>query len=281
MTASQRVCVTGGTGYTGRRLVQRLVAQGCDVHVLARRPEAVPGGATAYRWPADVASLMGAIQPSVVIHLVAHYIRRATPEQLPILEQVQVELGGAVVAGALEAGARRLVVASSSHAYGAGGEPVNAYGASRRRFEAGAELAAGAAGVPLARLLVHDVYGPDDPRRKLVPALLKAARTGEPAPLVADGEPLDLVFVDDVVAAFTLAALGPAQHGAFAVRTNEVTTAPEVRARIEAILGRSVPTVPWPGSPLARPLELPWDGPDLPGWAPTVPLTEGLTRLLG
>ncbi len=264
----------------GSRLVARLVEVGCDVHVLARRPGMVAAEATAHAWPADVATSLLAIKPTVLVHLVAHYVRRASATDLPILEEVQVALGGTVVAGAIAAGVERIVVASSSHAYGADGEPVNAYGRSRRRFEVAAEKAADEAGVSLTRLLVHDVYGPDDPRRKLVPALFKAATLGEPAPLATDGEPLDLVHVDDVVAAFSHAVLGPVQHGPFAVRSNEVCTAPEVHRRMESILGRPIPTVPWHGTPLEKPLCLPWSGPDLPGWAPTVSLTAGLRQLL-
>jgi nucleoside-diphosphate-sugar epimerase len=71
--------ITGGSGFVGGRLIERLVAQGWQVRALARSDEAmrivVNRGAQAVRGSLDdVASLMQATQGcSTVIHVAAHF----------------------------------------------------------------------------------------------------------------------------------------------------------------------------------------------------------------
>lgn len=71
--------ITGGSGFVGGRLIERLVAQGWQVRALARSDEAmrivVSRGAQAVRGSLeDVDSLVHAVQGcSAVIHVAAHF----------------------------------------------------------------------------------------------------------------------------------------------------------------------------------------------------------------
>ena len=108
------VFVTGGTGYIGRQLIERLVARGHRVRALTRASstgrvpagvEAVPGDAL------DAASVAGAVRPGdTVVHLVG------TPHPSPskAAEFIRVDLAGvrASVAAAAHAGVRQIVYVS-------------------------------------------------------------------------------------------------------------------------------------------------------------------------
>jgi nucleoside-diphosphate-sugar epimerase len=58
---------------------------------------------------------------------------------------------------------------------------------------------------PAIELRIFSVYGPGEPEHRFIPALLRAARSGAPLPLLR-GPSHDFVFVDDVVEACLRAA---------------------------------------------------------------------------
>lgn len=114
MITSRDVCVTGGTGYIGRRLIGRLVTRGHRVRALARASSAglVPAGATAIVGDAlDPDSVAAALRPSdTLVHLVG------TPHPSPAkaAEFVRVDLASirASVAAATRVGVSQLVYVS-------------------------------------------------------------------------------------------------------------------------------------------------------------------------
>lgn len=108
------VFITGGTGYIGRLLIERLVARGHRVRALARASSAgrVPAGAAAVVGDAlDAASVAAAVRPGdTLVHLVG------TPHPSPAkaAEFVRVDLAGvrASVAAATRVGVTQIVYVS-------------------------------------------------------------------------------------------------------------------------------------------------------------------------
>jgi uncharacterized protein YbjT (DUF2867 family) len=108
------VFITGGTGYIGRQLIERLVARGHRVRALTRASSRgrVPAGVEAVTGDAlDAASVTGAVRPGdTVVHLVG------TPHPSPskAAEFVRVDLAGvrASVVAAARAGVRQIVYVS-------------------------------------------------------------------------------------------------------------------------------------------------------------------------
>jgi uncharacterized protein (TIGR01777 family) len=64
-----KILITGGTGFIGKVLVARLLAEGFDVTVLTRNPRArLPRGATAFHWePGSIEGLTAAVSETDVI----------------------------------------------------------------------------------------------------------------------------------------------------------------------------------------------------------------------
>lgn len=273
------VAITGARGFVGQRLVQRLMARG-DRVVAVDRPDATVPGCTvlpAVDTVTDglVAGLEGV---DVLVHLAARYVRHAGPEDVGPLLQSNVVFGGVVLDAAARAGVPRFVVADSAFAHQPpdGTGAVGLYGATRQAL---GRIAAhhAASGVEVVQLVVHDVYGPHDDKPRLVPTLLRHLHSGTRATVVGAPVALSLVHVDDVVDAF-LAGIDGAPVGVWSVAADAVVTPAEVADRLEAVAGR-----PLPRDTVDPPATVPsvWDGPRLPGWAPTIGLDEGLAALVG
>jgi UDP-glucose 4-epimerase len=125
---------------------------------------------------------------------------------------------------AQDAGVRRIVFASSREVYGqpsllpvpedAPFAPKNTYGATKAAGEMACR-AASTHGLEVVALRLANVYGPGDTGR-VIPLWLGCAARGEDLPLYGGDQVLDLVWVGDVVEAMIRAAQTPRQR--FAAR---------------------------------------------------------------
>ncbi len=291
-----RVLVTGATGYLGGRLVRLLHARGDEVHALVRDPGSRDLGglgeiASVHEDRGDFESVRAAVEgcdPHAVYHLAGTAsVDAGTRDPAPII-QANVVLAARVLEAAARAGSPRAVVLASSYwEYSSDGAyaPNTLYAATKR---AARDLAAWYAGRGLIRgatLVLYDVYGPEDPRPKLIPAMLRAAASGEPLAMTEGNQRVDFVHADDAARAFVAAAeallalpsvRAVAEWGASSGRR---VTIRELHAMLERSIGASVP-VEWgrkeypegqifePAGGIAPP----------PRWAPTITLERGLAE---
>ena len=171
------------------------------------------------------------------------------------------------------------------HVRGEHYRPKSLYAATKQAFEDIVHFYAVSGALRICTMVLFDTYGPNDHRAKLIGALQQTLRTGEPL-MMNSGDPLiDLVHVDDVVAAFD-AGVEALRRGDEPEQRYAVSSGAPVRVRelvelIGRIRGEPVPVV-WNARP-DRPDEMmtPWHvAPPPPGWTPQVPLEAGLRRLL-
>jgi uncharacterized protein YbjT (DUF2867 family) len=194
------VFVTGGTGYIGRPLITRLLAQGHRVHALARAKSAarLPPGAVAVIGDAlDADTFREAIPAGAVfVHLVGTpHPSPAKAAQFRSVDAVSIE---AAVAAARHAGVAHFVYVSVAHP-----APVmQAYIAVRL---AGEQLLAGS-GLPVTLVRPWYVLGPGHRWPYL---LLPAYALLRLIPATRDTAlRLGLVTLDDMVACLTTAISG-------------------------------------------------------------------------
>ncbi|HEU0305304.1 MAG TPA: exopolysaccharide biosynthesis polyprenyl glycosylphosphotransferase [Gaiellaceae bacterium] len=249
-TGATRALVTGGAGFIGSQLVDRLVEDGFDVVALDDLSAGRTGnlaqafGAGARLETADVTCaedmrrLFIAHRPEVVFHLAAQIaVSRAVEE--PLMDATANVVGTlSVLEAARACGAQRLVLASSGGAiYGdalvkptpehAPLVPLSPYGTAKLAAEQYTALYNDLYGLSTATLRLANVYGPRQGlggEGGVIARFCRALVDGEPAQVFGDGlQTRDYVHVRDVVAAF--AAAGHSQaSGAFNIGTGTETT---------------------------------------------------------
>jgi len=282
--------ITGAAGFIGGVLARRLLTEGWQVHVLlgrACRREPLAGlevVAHAHDGTTEgMLAILEAARPDVVFHLASLFLTDHQPGDLQGLTASNILFPLQLVEAMAVTGARNLVNTGTSwqHFGTAGYRPVNLYAATKQAFEDLLPYYHEARGLSCTTLKLFDTYGPGDPRRKLVPILLEAARTGEPLGLSPGEQILDLVHVEDVAQAFLDAGRrlldSPPVLDTFLVSADRLTVRDLVQ-RIQEALGRPI-QARWGQRPY-RPREVmvPLDPADrlLPGWGPARDLREGL-----
>jgi len=305
-----RLLVTGGAGFIGSTLVDRLLAEGHHVDVLddlstgslANLAEARAertGRLTFHQvdlGEGHAVDLIAHRAPEVVFHLAgqpdvaASVARPAHDARAAVVGTVNV------LEGARLGGTRKVVAAASAAIYGQVPPrdlPVKESQAAAPRSPLGVSAWAMIEYLRLYRrlhdveftaLVLSNVYGPrQDPQRGAVVAALAAAvLAGEPCTIHGDGEQTrDFLYVDDCVDAFVRAA----ERGdglVINVGTGLETSVNDLHAGMAAAAGIDVP----PGLAAARPGDVARSALDPGraaiqlGWAPWTPLAEGTERVL-
>lgn len=223
-----RAVVTGGYGFIGSYIVDKLASEGHDVgivDIVAKSNVWTPPAAVA-TVALDVATpeaeeWIAAFQPEVVFHLAAQALVSVSVED-PI-EDARVNLLGLlrVLEGARRGKARKVVHSSSAAVYGDSGaalplsesvraDPIAPYGVSKTASEMYLRSYHRLHGLEYAALRYANVYGPRQGmggEGGVVAIFCEKIARKESVRLFGDGEHTrDYVYVDDVVSANVLAA---------------------------------------------------------------------------
>ena len=301
-----RALVTGGAGFIGSTLVDRLLRGGHQVVAVddlrrGRRENldaALAAGAALRELdildPA-LAGLVADVRPEVIFHLAAQIDVRVSVAD-PLLDVTQNVLGTVNLAeAARRAGVRKIVFASSGGSiYGTPerlpvGEdvPVNPkspYAASKVSAEVFLNSYRELHGLDCTHLALANVYGPrQDPGGEagVVAIFVGALLAGRPTRVYGDGHNTrDYVYVDDVAAAF-VAASGESGGGRrYNIGTGRQTSDRELHSLVAKEIG--VPDEPEQaparkGDLVASALDATAAEAGL-GWRPEVTIEEGIRR---
>ena len=219
-----RVIVTGGAGFIGSHLVDRLLESGDDVHVVddlsSGRRENVPAGATLHvrdvREPLD--DLVAQVQPQAIAHLAAQVDVRVSVAE-PVRDAAVNVVGTVNVLEAARSVGARVVFASTGGAiYGECTRPareddprlpLSPYGTSKLAGEEYLATFSRLYGTAHVALRFGNVFGPrQDPHGEagVVAIFFGRLREGEPCRIFGDGtQTRDYVYVADVAEAVTTA----------------------------------------------------------------------------
>jgi len=305
-----RVLVTGGAGFIGAGLVERLLAEGDEVDVIDDLssgslanlgPARAQGGGRLSFHRLDIrhpglGDLVGKRQPEMIFHLAAQADVRVSVENPVFDAEVNILGSLQICQAALAAGTRKVVFAGSGGTlYGVPeavpvGEshsrrPVSPYGVAKKAVGDYLHYYKEIHGLDYTVLALANVYGPrQDPHGEAGVVAIFAGRLlgGETPTIFGDGnQTRDFVFVDDVVDAFARARHGGS--GLLAnVGTGVETTVNELFTTMARLTGFTEPAVYAP----ARPGELQRSALDATllsaelGWKPLHTLEDGLARTL-
>ena len=287
-----RALVTGATGFLGGHLTRHLLATGWTVDCIVRASSsALPPGARGHVYDGSTDSLLTAVdaaRPDVVFHLASVFVAAHKPESVDPLIRSNVLLGAQLLEGMAAAGCTRLVNTGTcwQHLDDADYQPVNLYAATKQAMEDILDYYVSTGAVDVVTLKIYDTYGPNDTRDKVLALLVRAALEGTHLDLSPGEQFLELVYVDDVVAAFTTAAQALLEgrshrHRRYALRARERLSLRETARIVERVAGRPIDAV-WGARPYReREVMTPWRaGEPLPGWSAVVGLEDGVRRLV-
>lgn len=294
---SKRALITGATGFAGSRLAHRLYQEGWDVNAIIRPhsntdslKDMVPDikvhphdGTTHH-----MITIIKEAKPDVVFHLASSVISHHEAEDIEALIRSNVLFGTQLAEAMASNGIRRLVNTGTSwqHFQNESYNPVSLYAATKQAFEDILAFYVETAALQVITLKLFDTYGPHDTRRKFLPLLLKTAENGQTLAMSAGEQLIDLVHIDDVTSAFSLAAGRllngeAAKYEEYAVSSGHPIPLNSLVKVFEKVTGRELP-IEWGKRPY-RPREVmvPWNkGSKLPGWEPKILLEEGLRTLI-
>lgn len=220
-----KTLVTGGTGFIGRYLVDRLLDDGSSVVILSRhpRPELERCCTVVVGDLAHPKTLTGICRDiGTVFHLggYAHAIDERDDKGEEVNRRITIDGTRALLEESVKSGVKHFLFFSSVKAMGEGGDtcldeaaesrPVTAYGKVKREAEE-LVLAAVRHGLSSTVLRLPMVYGPGN--KGNLPRMIQAVSRGRFPPLPETGNRRSMVDVRDVVQAAMLAATNPAAAG--------------------------------------------------------------------
>lgn len=303
------ILVTGGAGFIGSTVTDRLVAAGHAVTVLddlssgtlANIEDARARGATFVRAdlrdPSATAAVVSA-DPEVVVHCAAQVdVRRSAAD--PIADATTNVLGTLrVLEGARQAGARKVVYATSGGAmYGSLPDGAAAFAESSARRPASPYAVSKTVvldyltlyrelyGLDFTALALSNVYGPrQDPLGEGGVVAIFGSRllAGRECTIFGDGtQTRDFVFVGDVAEAFE-AALDSGSGRVVNIGSGRETSVLGLYEALAAAVGSSLPAVlaaERPGEVRRSCLDVALAA-DVLGWRPTTVLPGGVVTTL-
>ena len=300
-----RVLVTGGAGFIGSHIVDRLLADGHHVDAVDNlstgRPALVAAAAALHlcdiRSPRLDTVFSGA-RPEAVVHVAAQAaVARSVAD--PLFDASVNVLGTlALLVACQRWGVGRVVYTSTGGAaYGdtdvlptPEDHPTNAaspYGVSKIAAERYLECWNGLTGVPTLTLRLANVYGPrQNPLGEagVIAIFTHRLLRGETCVINGDGgQTRDYVYVGDVADAVARALDRPEARGVANVGTGIETSVNELYARLARGAGVDLPPTHGPAKPgeQRRSVLDPTRAKMLLGWTPATSLEGGLARTLG
>jgi nucleoside-diphosphate-sugar epimerase len=257
--------VTGGAGFIGSHIVERLVRDGQRVRVFDNFTSGKRANLAGFdkdveifegdlRNPGDCAKACKGVE--VVFHEGAVPSVPKSVADPVTSHQANVDGTFNILMAARDASCRRLIFAASSSAYGdlpelpkreaVRPEPLSPYAANKLMGEYYLRVFSLCYGLETLSLRYFNVFGPrQDPKSEYaaaIPAFVTSILKDEPPVIYGDGEQTrDFTYIDNVVQANMLAAKAPKTNGEVVnVACGESVTVNQIIGQINKLVGKNV-----------------------------------------
>ena len=287
--------VTGATGFVGSNLVNRLVRDNWQTHIICRSNSIIPDSsefkkAIAHIYDGSTESIINCVtsaKPDVIFHLASMVTTQHESTDVENLIKSNV-LFGIQLLEAMQINKILNIVNTGTfwqHYNNEDYNPVCLYAATKQAFEALLEFYVQACEFKAITLKLFDTYGPNDPRPKLFHLLNKAATSGQTLDMSAGEQLIDLVHIDDVVEAFMIAAQRllenkSTKHEVYAVSSQKPLLLKELVELYSRSMDKPI-NINWGARPYRfREVMKTWDkGKFIEGWEPQINIELGLQEI--
>lgn len=302
------ILVTGGAGFIGSHLLERLLEEGRPCVCLDNFDDFYPPAIKRknverflrsadfrlvegdIRDPGSMVRASRAMEISAVIHLAARAGVRPSIQEPRLYQDVNINGTMNVLEFARSKGIRRLVYASSSSVYGNNekipfGEddpvdhPISPYAATKRAGELLCHAYSHLYGIDITCLRLFTVYGPRQRPEMAIHSFTKRIDRGLPVEVFGDGSSQrDYTFVSDIVDGVVAALDRTAGYHVYNLGESRTVTLLELIAHIEEALGKKalIEKLPeQPGDARRTFADISRARNDL-GYNPSVPIDKGI-----
>lgn len=296
---SKCALITGVSGFVGSRLVRQLMVDGWNVHGIVRpqsdltQLDAFQDSLKLHTYDGStegVISIIRNAKPTVVFHLASMFISEHMAKDVSGLVQSNVLFAVQLLEGMKQNGVEFVVNAGTvwQHYESSPDRSSCLYAATKSAFENILSYYVDAENIRAITVLITDTYGPNDPRRKIVPILIEAACNGNQIDVSPGTQKLDLVHVRDIAFAFSCAAelvrkQLPNTHCRYVAKTGIAYTIREIAHCIELVTGKII-HANWGARPFRRrePMCPPEDSAlqKLPTWVSKTSIESGFREIV-
>lgn len=291
--AGKRVLVTGGRGFIGDHLLDRLAQVGACVYAVSRgRQRRTP---SVIRWyQANMADLpttrtvLEAVKPHVIYHLAGHVDGTRSTDAIVPTFQCNLMSTVNLLTAAQAIGCERFVLPGSLEEPSSDGAevvPSSPYAVTKWASSAYARMFHALYQLPVVILRIFMVYGPGQRAvQKLIPYAIRSVLKGDVPTFSSGRRPIDWIYIDDVVEALLASAVADNLEGkTIDIGSGRVETVRTVVEKLVELTGSDI--VPLFRTRSDRQLEQVRQADitaaeELMGWTPKVSLDEGLKRTI-
>ncbi len=264
----QKVLITGGAGFIGSHLCDRLVQDGHRVTCLDNfdpfyDPQIKRGNISAvagrdnYRLVEgdirDLSLLQSIFQgdraPEVVVHLAAKAGVRPSIEDPLVYQEVNMNGTANILEMCRRHGVQKLIYASSSSVYGNNRKipfaeddpvdhPISPYAATKKAGELLCHTYHHLFGLPISCLRFFTVYGPRQRPEMAIHKFARLIRDGQQLPVFGDGgSDRDYTYIDDIIDGVTRAIERCSGYRIFNLGESQTTTLSRLITLLEESMG--------------------------------------------
>lgn len=289
------VLVTGGTGFIGSYLVNKLIKLGHIVFILNKSDVEKKNQDNRINWidyDGTYESITNGVENQkidVVFHLATMFVAKHSPNMIPDLINANITLGVQLLEF-MKNNEIKFFINTSTYAQSIDNElynPQNLYSATKKAFEDILQYYINEKTIRSVTLTLYDTYGPKDTRPKFINLVIDAYEKNEVFNMSLGEQEICYVHVYDVIDAYLqamelLIENKIAQNKTYNVYGNEVMNLNELVLKIGDILDKpSLKTNP--GYYKYREREIMKFIPKfekIPGWEPKYNLREGIESII-
>jgi len=266
--AAMRILVTGGAGFIGSHLAERLVSSGHCVSIVddlndfyspevkrANLNAVRAAGPVEFHW-CDIRNvdamdrIVGSFQPEAIFHLAARAGVRPSLEQPLLYEETNVKGTLILLEAARRNSVKKFVFASSSSVYGIANRvpfreddpvhcPISPYAATKLAAEKFCFTYSHLYRLPVVCLRFFTVYGPRQRPDLAIHKFARLIEAGRPVPFFGDGSSgRDYTYIDDAVSGLLAALSYDTRFEIFNIGNSRPVKLIELVSTLEAALGK-------------------------------------------
>lgn len=248
-----KILITGASSYVGSHLVNRLKILPYELTLIrsSSSKNRIHQNIKSFDYNAssfDIYKIMKKVKPDIVIHLAGFFVNEHNASHLNKLVESNLVFGTKVLDAMREAGVKNFINTSSyweDYYQNNGYHPVNLYAAIKKSFQDILQYYTELHDFKALTLRLYDIYGPEDPRNKIIPLLIAQTNATSPLRMSLGEQYIDFIHIDDVIHAYMKAIryitkIKKAGNVIVDIGTGKVTQLKQVVRLIEKMVKHSI-----------------------------------------